>query len=338
MQVIETRQFEETALAEAASIVRHGGLVAFPTETVFGLGADATEDSAVAKIFSAKGRPSDNPLIAHLADVDEVDRWAETNAVARRLFEAFAPGPISIVLPKREQICDTATAGLPTVAIRVPDHSLARRFLALVGKPVVAPSANTSGRPSATRWQDVLEDLNGKIDGVICWNQTAIGLESTVVDVTSSTPILLRPGGISYESLMQVVPNIQLLSAGSKLSDVNSPGLRHKHYQPRALVRLFDSNDRAIADSGDAGRRVAVIGVDLDDECKNGKTMVANHHTVDSYAASLFEFFRECDRASIDLIWCEQPRLKGIGRALMDRLLRAAAESHPVRGSEPDND
>lgn len=310
--------FVETVLtkdpAEAAGIIAGGGVVAFPTETVFGLGADVFDEGAVAKIFVAKQRPQDNPLIAHVADIGQIELLAEDiPAFAVMLIERFFPGPLTLVLKKREEVPLVVTAGLDSVGVRMPRHELARQFIRACGTPVVAPSANLSGRPSPTTWQAVYEDLNGRIDCILEGEATEIGLESTVVDCTGERPMILRQGSVSLEDLQAVVPGAIRIGAGSD-DERKSPGLRHRHYSPRAVVRIIESVDEVEADAGFIGVDAPVVGVAF--------SMIVSD--AEAYAHELFEFFRECDRREIRKIYCEAVPEKGIGGALMDRIRRAA--------------
>ncbi|MBK8147215.1 MAG: threonylcarbamoyl-AMP synthase [Acidobacteria bacterium] len=298
---------------EAARIIRRGGLVAFPTETVYGLGADVFNANAVAKIFEAKMRPADNPLIAHVGSFEQIAQLVKTiTPAARKLIDAFFPAPLTLVLPKSAKVPLIATAGLDTVGVRMPRHEKAREFLAACGVPVVAPSANLSGRPSPTTWQAVYEDLADRIDCILEGEATEIGLESTVVDCTGGTPLVLRAGAISLEQLRAVVPETRIYVPAADES-VRSPGLKHKHYAPKARIVIG-------VDLGSA-KRAAFIG--LNRPTGNFET-VRICPSVENYAREVFAFFRECDRAGIELICCEPVEEIGIGRALMDRLRRAA--------------
>lgn len=312
-----------TSASEAAVFITHGGVVAFPTETVYGLGANVFDQSAVAKIFEAKHRPPDNPLIAHVATHDQIVSLAyEITVHAERFIEAFFPGPLTIVLRKRESVPLIATAGLDTIGIRMPKFGLANEFLRACGVPVVAPSANISGRPSPTTWEAVFEDLNGRIDCILCGEPTEIGLESTVVDCTGTVPILLRAGSVSLEQLRAVVPLTRVLST-DETEIVRSPGLRHKHYSPRAAVVLLEiKGDRTVSlEAQTTSGRSAYIGLH---NVEGRFELVSICSSVDEYAHSLFEFFRLCDRSGIDHVYCESVPESGIGTALMDRLRRAA--------------
>jgi L-threonylcarbamoyladenylate synthase len=301
----------------AASIIRGGGVVAFPTETVYGLGANVFDPGAVERIFEAKQRPADNPLIAHIADLVQIKELAHhLSANAQKLIDAFFPGPLTVVLAKSDGVPLIATAGLDTIGVRMPKFDLAHRFLADCAVPVVAPSANLSGRPSPTTWEAVAEDLDGRIDCILKGEATEIGLESTVVDCTGDIPLLLRKGSVSLVELQRVVPETRSVDAAGA-ETVRSPGLRHKHYSPRAKVVLIDPR----SDISDLRSAAGFIGLHE----RNGRfecTLVCRSEN--EYAHSLFEFFRNCDRKAIDTIYCEMVDESGIGAALMDRLRRAA--------------
>jgi L-threonylcarbamoyladenylate synthase len=314
--IVETELTRSTA--RAAAIIRAGGIVAFPTETVYGLGADVFNAAAVARIFEAKRRPPDNPLIAHIAEMEQVELLAaEIPAGARSLMEAFFPGPLTLVLKKEPTVPKIATAGLDTIGVRMPRNAMAREFLAACGTPVAAPSANLSGRPSPTTWQAVLEDLSGRIDCVLQGEATEIGLESTVVDCTSDLPVILRAGAVSLEQLRAVVPAIDV-SREADESTPRSPGLKHRHYAPSAQVVLVETPEGAVSD-GDT----AYIGLGVP-EREFGLILVCR--SSEEYAQTVFEFFRECDRRGIGTIYCQAVPEKGIGVALMDRLRRASRD------------
>lgn len=299
----------------AAAVIRGGGVVAFPTETVYGLGANAFDGEAVAKIFSAKGRPADNPLIVHVSDAGQIAEIAmDLNAHTRLFIEKFFPGPLTIVAKGTGRVSEMATCGLDTIAFRMPANPLARRLIEAAGTPLVAPSANISGRPSPTTWQAVLEDLNGRIDCILTGSRTEIGLESTVVDCTGDIPVLLRVGAVSVEQLREVVAETQILEIANA-TEIRSPGLKHKHYSPRANVVIIE-DDAGIEDAS----AVAYIGIDLPVRTFGVMKICS---TPEDYAHAMFEFFRECDRAGIGVIYCQTVAEKGIGTAIMDRLRRA---------------
>jgi L-threonylcarbamoyladenylate synthase len=313
METVLTRDTER-----AAAFIKLGGVVAFPTETVYGLGANVFDAAAVAKIFEAKQRPADNPLIAHISAIDQLQLLTtEVPQYARQFMDAFFPGPLTLVLPKSKAIPLIATAGLETIGVRMPRFEIAREFVAACGVPIVAPSANLSGRPSPTTWQAVYEDLNERIDCILKGEPTEIGLESTVVDCSGEAPVLLRTGAISLEDLRNVAPETRPYETPD-LETPKSPGLKHVHYSPSAKVVVADD----IAATHDLSE-AAYIGLT---EPANPFEFTRLCSTVDEYAHSLFEFFRECDRRGIETIYCEAVDETGIGAALMDRIRRAAAK------------
>lgn len=324
-----TLRLDPNQYPQAAEILRRGGTVAFPTETVYGLGADATNAAAIEALFTAKGRPPDNPLIVHLRHAEQLNRCCrEVPDVAYRFMAAFCPGPLTIVLPKQPSIVDGVTAGLHTVAVRFPSHPTAQKILEAAGLPIAAPSANQSGRPSATTWHAVLEDLDGRIDAVMCDGATDIGLESTVLDLSQSHPIILRHGAITLEQLRDVEPTTSMESSLDS-NRPNSPGLRHRHYQPRCNVVLCDNpSELEVPKSGLAEplSKNAYIGLTSLRECN--ESMMSKHcQSLDDYARFLFDFFRQCDAAGVETIYCERVEEVGLGRAMMDRLRRAAGDA-----------
>lgn len=254
--VIEDRNhIKDEELKEAAGILRSGGLVAFPTETVYGLGGNALDEDAARKIYAAKGRPSDNPLIAHVSCVEEVEPLVkEIPEAGRKLMEAFWPGPLTMIFPKSEKVPYGTTGGLDTVAIRMPDDPVANRLIALAGVPVAAPSANTSGRPSPTTADHVWQDMNGRIDMIIDGGPVGIGVESTIVDVSSAVPAVLRPGAITMEMLEEVLGEVSVDPAilGPLSADVRpkAPGMKYKHYAPKADLTLVEPGTGADRESG----------------------------------------------------------------------------------------
>jgi L-threonylcarbamoyladenylate synthase len=340
---MKTQYFDRDSLPEAGRKIANGDLVAFPTETVYGLGANALSNEAVQKIFQAKGRPSDNPLIVHIAKLDDLkDLAASISPVARILIDAFWPGPLTLVFPKTAKVPDSVTAGLSSVAIRMPSHPWALELLKYAGVPVAAPSANRSGSPSATTWQAVREDLDGRVDGIVCGPPTEIGLESTVVDTTGPRPRILRPGKITYEELVQVCPDIEpYMPKIPPINDVddnenemqsdrsgsptliennvllNSPGLRHRHYQPKAKVCLVsEPRAKAVLQSSYIGLQSPTPSAGYLDI-----QIVGN---ADEYGRALFDFFRRSDRLGVLRIDCQIVPEVGVGVALMDRLKRAS--------------
>lgn len=301
---------------KAAEFIKRGGIVAFPTETVYGLGANIFDPAAIAKVFKAKRRPADNPLIAHVSDVQQIGELAaEITDSARKFIDAFFPGPLTVVLQRSSKVPLIASAGLDTIGIRMPRYETARGFLSASGVPVAAPSANLSGRPSPTTWQAVAEDLDGRIDCILQGDASEIGIESTVVDCTSDVPVILRSGSISLEQLRAVVEETRAVDLYVN-HVTRSPGMRHPHYSPHARVIVVKSGHvEQTASAAYIGLNPPHIRFEHGYVCRN----------VEEYAHSLFEFFRECDRRGIEKIYCESVAETGIGAALMDRLRRAAA-------------
>jgi len=304
---------------EAAAVVREGQLAAFPTETVYGLGADALQPDAVASIFEAKGRPSDNPLIVHLADRAQLQTVAaEVPALAETLLDHFAPGPLTLILPKHRNLPSAVTAGLNTVGVRMPRHDVAQAFLTACDTPVAAPSANRSGRPSPTTWEAVEDDLGGRIACILKGGRTEAGVESTVLDCTATPPVVLRPGAVSVEALKRVIGPVEV--SDDEAEDApRSPGTKHRHYAPAAQVRLVDDPSEAPARS-DAG--YIGLAVPEGEEAFRACRVAPD---VDTYAHDLFSFFRACDRDGCSVIYAQRVPAAGLGRALNDRLERAAA-------------
>lgn len=301
---------------EAAHFIKNGGTVAFPTETVYGLGANVFDANAVAAIFEAKRRPADNPLIVHIAVLAQIaELAAETTVAARKLIDAFFPGPLTVVMRKTASVPMITTAGLHTIGVRMPRAELGHQFLAACGVPVAAPSANLSGSPSPTRWEAVAEDLEGRVDCILRGERTEIGLESTVVDCTAEVPVLLRSGSVTLEHLRAVVP-ATVRYADAPSDEIRSPGMKHRHYSPAAMVVIVEGAPEMVDDC------TAYIGIEnLDENFLLKKICVS----VDDYARNVFEFFRNCDRNKIKTIYCQRVGEDGIGAALMDRLRRAAA-------------
>lgn len=336
--VARDNQIEEAELKEASAVIRSGGLVAFPTETVYGLGGDATNPEASRKIYAAKGRPSDNPLIVHIADFSQLeDIVAEVPQEARDLAEAFWPGPLTMILRKNEVIPYETTGGLDTVAIRMPSHPVARRFLQDSGCMIAAPSANTSGRPSPTTAQHVWEDLQGKIEVLLDGGPVGIGIESTIVDLSEDQPMILRPGFITQEMLSQVLGQVGMdpgIASENSKKPPKAPGMRYRHYAPKADLTLVEGHmDQVIAKinalTGEAqvkGQSVGVLAT-----AENQDAYIADHVIVigqredeAEIARHLFDVLRQFDTLGVDVIYSESFAAAGVGQAIMNRLLKAA--------------
>lgn len=314
------------SIKKAASILHNGGLVAFPTETVYGLGASALDSRAVESIFIAKGRPADNPLIVHIASVRELE------AVARNipdqayfLADSFWPGPLSMVLERAPGVSPMVSAGLETVAVRMPDRPEALSLIKEAGLPVAAPSANISGSPSPTTYKHVIDDLAGKIDAVIMSTPCAIGVESTVLDLTGAMPVILRPGGLSKESLEIALGMPVVLSGKSHAFPPSSPGMKYRHYKPRTPLVLVTGSPsgrkkvlRELAAYYDKkGKKVALLNFDIN-------KYTHRSGDVDKIASSLYFSLRYFDNKGYDLILAEETDLAGLGLAVMNRLAKAA--------------
>lgn len=303
---------------EAARFLLRDELVAFPTETVYGLGANIFSEKAVGKIFEVKGRPSDNPLIAHISDFSELLLLVKRiTAPAEKLIDTFFPGPLTIVLPKSKYVPSVVAAGLETIGVRMPSHPVAHKFLKACGVSVAAPSANLSGKPSPTTWQAAKEDLDGKISCILKGDQSDVGLESTIVDCTGKTPLLLRAGAITLEQLQEVVPGIEVYSPAPDARP-KSPGQKYRHYAPNASIILVDHPSEI-----ESSQFAAYIGIE--NSVSANKVKISNIcPTVTEYARSLFDFFRYCDAHQIKIIYCQRVASTGLGLALMDRISRAA--------------
>lgn len=335
------------AMASAADCLRRGGLVAFPTETVYGLGAHALDRVAVQRLFEAKGRPANDPLIVHVTEFDQIAALTRrVPATARVLADRFWPGPLTLVLERSELVPNDVTAGLDSVAIRIPSHPVARALLLAAGLPVAAPSANLFSRPSPTRASHVLEDLDGRIDMVIDGGPTDVGVESTVLDLAHGTPTILRPGAITLDQLRSVIPDV--VARSSEVADdgaaMASPGLLARHYSPRAPLTLYEGQpEPAIAALAAAARAAATAGSRIGilaphEELRAIRSQIGEaalpphvedlgaRHDLPQIAQRLYAALRALDAACVDLIFARGVSAEsGLGSAIRDRLHRAAA-------------
>ncbi|MCD8337573.1 MAG: threonylcarbamoyl-AMP synthase [Lachnospiraceae bacterium] len=328
----------EDGILRAGEILQKGGLVAFPTETVYGLGADALDAGASAKIYQAKGRPSDNPLIVHIADWEAIERITENRPLqARLLSDAFWPGPLTMILKKAAAVPYATTGGLDTVAVRMPDNPIALALIRAGGGYIAAPSANTSGRPSPTMAQHVAEDMDGVIDMIIDGGPVSIGLESTIVDLTEETPTILRPGFISQEMLREVIGPVEmdrgLISEDSSVRP-KAPGMKYRHYAPRAPLFIVEGdrtkvlekiNSLTTAEYAD-GRTPGVIATDETCGCYEHAVVESIGSRADerSIARHLYAILREFDRLGVSVIYSESFETPQMGPAIMNRLMKAA--------------
>ena len=330
---MKTELLDTNQIREAAEIIKRGGLLGIPTETVYGLGANGLDPQAVAAIFEAKGRPQDNPLILHVPTVEWLERYCEdipdtAYALARR----FWPGPLTIILKRKPIVPDIVTASLNTVGMRCPDHTVCRAIIGLADVPVAAPSGNTSGRPSPTTAAHMLDDMDGKIDGIVDGGPCCVGVESTIIDLTLTPPRLLRPGGITLEQLQEVLGEVAVDSAVKRLLDAGekprAPGMKYRHYAPKAPVTVV---------KGDAGKTAAYIAAHAEEGsgiiCFDEFTHLFTRHTVMklgmasdkvAQAQHVFDALRYFDGTDVSEIWAQCPDDSGLGLAIANRLNKAA--------------
>lgn len=323
-----------SALVKSAKVLKEGGLVAFPTETVYGLGADAFNPEAVKSIFSAKGRPADNPLILHISDLKLLEKIvADVPETAKKLMERFWPGPLTIIMNKKEGVIDEVTAGLDTVAVRMPSNKIAFDLISECQIPVAAPSANKSTRPSPTRAEDVAEDLDGEIDIILDGGPTVFGLESTVIDVTCEPPAILRPGYITVDDFLSVIDDVVLdKSIKSPKAKPKSPGQKYKHYAPKAEVFVFVGSENEVAEKMNEFLKthstkigcIVTSGVASLVNC-DIKRIISEKNDFLTYAKSIFSTFRDMDHESCDYILVEGVSEDGYGEAIMNRLNKSSS-------------
>ena len=322
----------------AAECIRRGGLVVFPTETVYGLGADATNAEAAKKIYAAKGRPSDNPLIIHIASPADAEKYARTNELYYELARRFMPGALTVVLPALPTVPKETTGGLDTVAVRCPENPIANELIRLAGVPIAAPSANLSGSPSPTSPQHVIDDMLGRVDVIINGGDAEIGLESTIVKIEEDGSLtLLRPGKITPDELLSVAPEIRISSAVTeRLSEnekVQSPGMKYRHYAPKSPLSLISGDSSSVIGyiKDQAHERLAVISYTEDEQRFKESFPGADIHVIGDrcdgvgQAKRLFFILRLCDKSEYDMIYAPVPSSDGIGLALYNRMIRAAA-------------
>lgn len=329
-QLLDAKDAE--AIQTAGAILKNGGLVGIPTETVYGLAADALNGAAVAKIFKAKGRPMDNPLIVHISEFSQINRLVKAvPKQAKQLAEHFWPGPLTIILPKSDIIPDEVSAGLSTVAVRFPVHPAARAVIDAAGTPLAAPSANLSGHPSPTTATHVMTDLSGKIDAVLDGGTCAVGVESTVITLATPTPCLLRPGGITLEQLRSVLGEVNMdnavLNPLPKGVKASSPGMKYKHYSPKANVIILDGSYEHYKNYVNGHKEEGVVAL-----CYNGDekeltvpaVCYGGEDDCGEQARELFDALRELDDLHAHTVFARCPEPQGVGLAVYNRLIRAA--------------
>lgn len=318
------------AISKAAEIIKNGGVVAIPTETVYGLAAAADNDEAIKNVFLAKGRPQDNPLIVHISESDELEKITrEIPKLAYDCAERFWPGPLTMVLQKGESVCDSVSRGLDTVAVRMPSNPISREIIKQSGVALAAPSANVSGYPSATSYKHVLDDLDGKIDAVVMAEESEIGLESTVITLATNPPRLLRPGAVTLEQLREVIPNIEVDSAVlndlAKGQKAASPGMKYKHYSPKTEVFLVEGSANEFADFVNEKNDSVAICFDEDSDIKIDFLVYGSRKNEKSLTRKIFSLLRQIDNKNYKAAYVHAPEKNGVGLAVYNRLIRAAA-------------
>ncbi|MBU5314947.1 threonylcarbamoyl-AMP synthase [Clostridium bornimense] len=338
--ILDENNIDEKLIKSAGDAIKDGKLVAFPTETVYGLGANALDEEAVKNIYIAKGRPSDNPLIVHISKVEDVNLVArEVPTVAKKIMDKYWPGPITIILPKREEIPYATSGGLDSVGVRLPSEEIARKLIDAATVPVAAPSANLSGKPSPTNVERVIEDLEGRVDYIIGGKSSVIGLESTVIDCTVYPPCILRPGAITLEELKNIDKDIYM-DKGIESNGSNSgikpkaPGMKYRHYAPKAPVKIVSGNeDKVIKEISSIlekeeklGKKVGIIATDETISKYNAAIIISlgSRNNLYEIGQNIFESLRKLDDLEVDMIICEGIEEKGYGVAIMNRLKKAA--------------
>ena len=347
-KIVKINETDEAALQEAGKVLLQGGLVAFPTETVYGLGGDALNKESSKKIYAAKGRPSDNPLIVHIADMKDLTPIVkEVTAEAERIAESFWPGPLTMILPKSDKVPYETTGGLDTVAVRMPSHPVARKLIEYGGGYVAAPSANTSGKPSPTVAKYVIEDMDGRVDMILDGGEVGIGLESTIIDLTVKPPQILRPGYVTQDMLETVLGQVDvdktILSNESGLAP-KAPGMKYRHYAPageltivagetKQVVAYINRETKTLQNSG---QKVGVI-CSLETMNEYEADVVKNigsRQDEESIAKNLYRILREFDDEKAEVIYSESFSGTGMGQAIMNRLLKAAGHKVIYLGNQ----
>ena len=342
IETVNPQQIDETVMAEAGRLIAAGELVAFPTETVYGLGGDALHPEAAKKIYAAKGRPSDNPLIVHIAEFSDLERVARTvPQAARKLADAFWPGPLTMIVWKSDAVPMATTGGMDTVAVRMPNHPVALDLIRKSGCLIAAPSANTSGRPSPTEASHVAEDLSGKIAMIVDGGPVGIGIESTIIDLTEPQPMVLRPGYITPQMLSEVLGEEVILDPGIIAADdtrkPKAPGMKYKHYAPKADMVIVDGPSSAVIAEinaqvrrkQQAGQKVAVIATEETRASYDADVILSmgSRADEDAIAQHLYKILRACDELHVTAIYSESFQTPRIGQAIMNRLLKAAGHT-----------
>ena len=333
---VDENNIDKNTVATCADILLSGGLVAFPTETVYGLGAVATDENGAKKIYAAKGRPSDNPLIIHISQPSDAELYAYTSKLYYKLADAFMPGPLTVIMPKRDTIPSTVTGGLDTVAVRCPSHPIAKALIDAANVAIAAPSANLSGSPSPTTGEHVISDLNGKIEAIINGGCAEIGLESTIVKIDGESLSLLRPGAITYDALICVCDDVRVAPAVTEALKENerplSPGMKYRHYAPKAELILLDGDQADVTEfliNATKTQNCAVLAYTEEIPFLSGgkRVNVGARDDLQTQAKRLFSALREADKLDADRIYAHLPTKDGLGLALYNRMIRAAAHT-----------
>ncbi len=327
---------DDTLLREAGDIIRRGGLVVFPTETVYGLGGDGTNAESAKKIYAAKGRPSDNPLIIHICEPKDAEDYAVTSDTYYKLAKAFMPGPLTVILPKKDSIPLETTGGLDSVAVRCPSHPVARALIEAAGIPIAAPSANLSGKPSPTCAEHVIDDLSGRVDMIIDGGSCEIGLESTIVKLDGNKAIILRPGAITEDALRCVCEDVSVSKAVlEQLAEGErplSPGMKYRHYAPSVPLVLLDGEETdilAFLKNEQTQKKCAILCYheEMAELAPSNLFNIGQADSLETQATRLFSSLREADKRDVEIIYAHLPTKNGIGLALYNRMIRAAAHT-----------
>lgn len=336
IKIVEEIEENIEVLKEASEVIKKAGTVVFPTETVYGLGANALDEEAVNKIFIAKGRPQDNPLIVHVCSKDLTGYVEYVPEVAQKLIDKFWPGPLTIILNKKSIIPDVTSAGLKSIGIRMPKNAIALKLIELSDVPIAAPSANISGRPSPTDVKRCIEDLSGRVDYIIGGKASEVGVESTIVDCTTYPPLVLRPGGITLEMLREIDEDINIDKAILSKPDENlkpkAPGMKYRHYAPKAAVQIISGDNKKVVEKINEmidnyiveGKKVGVLASNKNSSVYRTCEVKVLGDTIEKVAQNLFEALRGLDDLGVDIILSESFEEKGLGIAVMNRLNKAA--------------
>ncbi|WP_296646270.1 L-threonylcarbamoyladenylate synthase [Romboutsia sp. 13368] len=332
---IDINDIDKNEIKKQSKLLAEGKTVIFPTETVYGLGANALDEDAVKKIYEAKGRPSDNPLIVHIYNKEEVYNLAKNiNEKAEIIMDKFWPGPITVILNKKDIVPYRTSGGLETVAVRMPSHLIAREIIKEAGVPIAAPSANISGRPSPTKADHVYEEMKGRVSGIVLGGDCNFGLESTVLDVTTETPMILRPGSITKEELEDIIGTVLIDPSLEKKEDnkkAKAPGMKYTHYSPDADVYIVYGNredtikkiNSLVVENNEKGLKTGVMCLEQNKDSYNG-TVVSLGNTLEEVGSNLFDALRQMDKMNIDIVYSEEFSTSGVGQAIMNRLLKSA--------------